>query len=72
MMKYDIVLFREFTQLEIDNFIAKCNFTEDELQYLLLRCKDFSNTYISLEMHISESQVSKLARRVKNKIKKVV
>lgn len=71
-MKYDIVMFREFTQPEIDNFIRKCNFTESELQYLLLRCKDNSNVQIALSMNISEGQVSKLARRVKDKIKRVI
>lgn len=71
-MKYDIIIFREFTQLEIDNFIATCNFTEDEERYLRLRCKGKSNVEIALNMNVSEGQVSKLARRVKDKIKKVI
>ena len=71
-MKYDIVIFREFTKPEIDYFIENCNFTEDELKYLLLRCKGKTNVEISLEMTVSEAQVSKLAKRVKNKIKKIV
>lgn len=71
-MKYDIVIFREFTQPEIDNFISKCNFTPDEECYLKLRCKGNTNTQISLKMNVSEPQVSKLARRVKDKIKKIV
>ncbi len=65
-------MFREFTQPEIDNFIAKCNFTDSELQYLLLRCKDNSNVKIAISMNISEAQVSKIAKRVKNKIKKII
>lgn len=71
-MKYDIVIFREFTQPEIDNFIEKCNFTNDEESYLILRCKGLTNVQISLKMNVSEPQVSKLAKRVKTKIKKVV
>lgn len=71
-MKYDIVMFREFTQPEIDHFVEVCNFTEAEEKYLRLRCKDYSNIKIALTMSVSEAQVSKLARRVKNKIKKVV
>lgn len=71
-MKYDIVIFREFTKPEIDYFIENCNFTEDELKYLLLRCKGKSNVQIALEITVSEAQVSKLARRVKDKIKKVL
>ena len=71
-MKYDIVIFREFTQPEIDNFIAKCNFTDDELIYLKLRCKGCTNTKIAMELNVSEPQVSKLAKRVKTKIKKII
>lgn len=71
-MKYDIVIFREFTQPEIDDLIAKCNFTPDEEMYFKLRCKGCSNAKIAMELFVSEAQVSKLARRVKDKIKKVV
>ena len=71
-MKYDIVIFREFTQPEIDNFISKCNFTPDEEMYLKLRCKGCSNARIAMELFVSEGQVSKLARRVKDKIKRIV
>lgn len=71
-MKYDIVIFHEFTKPEIDYFIDNCNFTQDELKYLLLRCKGKSNVEIALEISVSEAQVSKLAKRVKNKIKRIV
>ena len=71
-MKYDIVLFREFTQPEIDNFIRLCNFTQDEEKYLRLRCKDNTNVQIAFAMSVSEAQVSKLCRRVKDKIKKIL
>lgn len=71
-MKYDIVIFREFTQPEIDNFITKCNFTPDEEVYLKLRCKGCSNIEIAMKLNVSEAQVSKLAKRVKTKIKKIV
>lgn len=59
---------RDFTVPELDRFRALCNFTPDELWYFELRAKDKSNVEISFEMNVSEPQVSKLAKRVKNKI----
>ena len=65
------MLLRDYTLPEINHFIANCNFTDSELEYFHLKSKDRSNVQISLEMNISEQQVSKLARRVKNKINRV-
>ena len=65
------MLIRDYTLPEINLFIANCNFTDSELQYFTLKSKDRSNVQISLEMNISEQQVSKLAKRVKNKINRV-
>lgn len=66
------MLIRDFTVPELDKFRALCNFTDDELQYFNLRSKDKSNVQIAMEMKVSEPQVSKLARRVKSKIKRVL
>lgn len=63
---------RDFTVPELDRFREMCNFTDSELEYFNLRAKDKSNVQISLEMNISEPQVSKLARRVKDKMKRVL
>lgn len=63
---------RDFTVPELNRFRELCNFTEAEMTYFNLRAKDLSNTQISLKMHISEAQVSKLARRVKNKMLRIV
>lgn len=63
---------RDFTVPELDRFRALCNFTDDELRYFNLRARDKSNTQIALEMNISEPQVSKLAKRVKSKIIRVI
>ena len=65
------MLIRDYTLPEINRFIANCNFTDSELQYFTLKSKDRSNIQISMEMNISEQQVSKLAKRVKNKINRV-
>lgn len=63
---------RDFTVPELEVFRRLCNFTQDELQYFNLRAKDKTNLQISLEMNISEAQVSKLAKRVKSKMLRIV
>lgn len=58
----------DFTVPELEVFRELCNFSEDELEYFNLRARRKSNVEIAMTMCVSESQVSKLARRVKNKI----
>ena len=62
----------DFTVPELDRFRELCNFTEDELVYFELRAKNKSNVQIAYEMHVSESTVSVLARKVKKKILRVI
>ena len=62
----------DFTTPELTQLRELCNFSDDELKYFDLRAKHKSNIFISIEMNVSEAQVSKLAKRVKNKIKRVV
>ena len=63
---------RDFTTPELNRFRELCNFTPDEMTYFNLRSRDKSNVEISIEMNVSEAQVSKLARRVKDKMKRVI
>ena len=63
---------RDFTSIELDKFRALCNFTDSEMEYFNLKASDHSNVQIAMIMHVSESQVSKLAKRVKNKIIRVI
>jgi len=63
---------RDFVEWELQYFRDNCNFSDSELRYFNLRAKDKSNIEIAFEMNISESQVSKLARRVKSKMKRVL
>ena len=58
----------DFTLPELNHFRELCNFTEEELEYFNLRSKDKSNIQIAIEMNVSEAKVSKLARKVKNKM----
>lgn len=62
----------DFVEWELQKFRDECNFTNDELEYFNLKAKNKSNIQISIEMCISEPQVSKLAKRVKTKILKVI
>ena len=62
----------DFTVPELNMFRELCNFTPDEREYFELRSADYSNVQIALEMNISESKVSKLARKVKSKMLRVL
>lgn len=62
----------DFTTPELDKLRELCNFSDAELEYFNLRAKHKSNVEIALTMHVSEGQVSKLARKVKDKILRVV
>lgn len=63
---------RDFTKPELDKFRELCNFTDDEMEYFNLRASDLSNIQIAFEMNVSEAQVSKIAKRVKSKMKRVI
>lgn len=58
----------DFTKPELDMFRELCNFTPDELEYFNLRASGMSNVQISMKMNVSESKVSKLAKKVKSKM----
>lgn len=65
------MLLRDYTKPELERFIEYCNFTDSEMQYFLLKSRDYSNIRISVEMNVSEPQVSILAKRVKSKIQRI-
>lgn len=65
-------MLRDFTVPELNRFRELCNFTDSELEYFNLRAKDKSNVEIAMKMNISEAQVSKLAKRVKSKIIRIL
>lgn len=62
----------DFTKPELDMFRELCNFTPDEMEYFNLRSGGMSNVQISMEMNVSESKVSKLARKVKSKMYRIL
>lgn len=62
----------DFVEFELQYFRDQCNFSDEELMYFNLRAKNKSNIQIAMEMNVSEAKVSKLARRVKDKVIKVL
>ena len=62
----------DFVEKELQMFRDECNFSDEELEYFNLKAKDKSNTQIALTMNCSEAKVSKLARRVKDKMLKIL
>ena len=62
----------DFTVPELNLFRELCNFTPDELEYFNLRARGLSNVQIAFEMCVSEAKVSKLARKVKDKIIRII
>ncbi|MCH5211003.1 MAG: hypothetical protein J1F01_08590 [Oscillospiraceae bacterium] len=62
----------DFVEWELEKFRNECNFTPSELQYFNLRAKYKSNVAISLEMNVSTAEVSRLARKVKAKMLRVI
>jgi DNA-binding CsgD family transcriptional regulator len=62
---------RDLTVPELELYRSQCNFTPEEKEYFELRASDLSNVQISTRMNLSTSKVSKLAKRVSDKISKV-
>ncbi len=60
----------DFITPELEKLKELCNFSEDELSYFNLKAKRKSNISIALDMHVSEAQVTKLAKRVNLKVKR--
>lgn len=62
----------DFVEKELQYFRDECNFSDEEMMYFNLRAKNKSNIQIAMEMNVSEAKVSKLARRVKDKMLRTI
>lgn len=62
----------EFTDPECEKFRTLCNFTKDELNIFDLRVSDHSITEISQKLNMSESNINRKIKNIKNKILKVL
>lgn len=63
---------RDLTVPDINKCKELCNFTDDELRCFILKTKDKPNIVVAKEMHISESQVSNLMRKIRSKVLRVL
>ena len=72
MSKYDTLHINDFTEPELQYFRDMCNFSDEELLCFNLRAKNKSIVEIAYAMSCSEPKVSKLIKRVKTKIKKIL
>ena len=61
-----------YTIPELNKIKELANFTSEEEKYFNLKAKDYSNVKIAREMSVSEALVSKLAKRVKSKMLRVL
>lgn len=61
----------DLTVPELNRYRDLCNFLDDELEYFNMKSRDKSNVQIAIAMSISEAQVSRIAVRVKDKMKRI-
>lgn len=61
----------DLTVPELNRYRELCNFLDDELRYFDMKARDKSNIQIAMAMSISESQVSRIAARVKEKMRRI-
>lgn len=58
----------DFTQPEIRHLLLECNFTEEQEKLFLLRCKNVSLEKCAEDMDMSLATVSRINKKVKDKI----
>lgn len=61
----------DLTVPELNRYRELCNFLDDELEYFNMKARDKSNVQIAIAMSISEAQVSRIAVRVKDKMRRI-
>lgn len=64
-------MIKNFIQAELDYYIKRCNFTEEELSWFTMKSKDWSDVKMSLALGVSVSKVNKLSKKVRDKMKRV-
>lgn len=62
----------EFTEPECEKLRTLCNFTKDERLIFDLRVSDHSIVEITKKLNMSESNVNRKIKNIKNKILKVL
>lgn len=67
-----MILIYRLTKPELDICREECNFTPEEQEYFDARAKHCSHIEIAMTHHWSERKTSEIARRVKEKVKKIL
>lgn len=62
----------DFTRQEAETIKSKLYLTEDEEKVFEMKLLNYSITKIALELNVSERTVSRIIKRLKNKIMKVL
>lgn len=60
-----------YTVPELEHFKKLCNFTKDEMDFFEMKSNDMTNDLIAYSMSISNAKVSILAKKVKDKIRRI-
>lgn len=64
--------FTDFLESEYQKFYNECNFTDRQMEILMLRRKGKSIIEISLNLNMSEATVSREIKKIKKKILKII
>ena len=62
----------DFTRKEVEDIKSKIYFDEEEEKVFEMKLLNYSIARIAIELKASEPTVSRIIRRVKNKIKRVL
>lgn len=66
------MIISNFTQIEIDYLLSKCNFTELERSLFLYRAQGISLDIIAEKLSISRDWAGKVSQKVNKKIIKIL
>ena len=62
----------EFTREEFEEICNKAMLNEELTKIFEMKIKDYSNTKIAMELHISDRTLSRRIKKLKKKILKVI
>lgn len=62
----------EFTQSEFEDICKKAMLNEELIKIFEMKIKNYSNTKISMELHISERTLARRIKELKKKIMRVL
>lgn len=62
----------EFTKDEFDEIVKKAMLNEELTKIFEMKIKDYSNTKIAMELHISERTLARRIKELKKKIMRVI